>query len=90
MSQTIDKVSELEASLSLERSRLVGLCARITGDVDIAEDLAQETLLEAWRHQQICGTRNVCRNGFRALRVTSACAGIPKGIATRPTQFLLC
>lgn len=50
MSQTIDRVSELDASLSLERSRLVGLCARITGNVDIAEDLAQETLLEAWRH----------------------------------------
>jgi RNA polymerase sigma factor (sigma-70 family) len=26
------------------------LCARITDDVDAAEDLAQETLLEAWRH----------------------------------------
>jgi RNA polymerase sigma-70 factor (ECF subfamily) len=40
----------LEASLALERPRLVGLCARLTGRSDVAEDLAQETLLEAWRH----------------------------------------
>jgi RNA polymerase sigma-70 factor (ECF subfamily) len=33
-----------------ERPRLVGLCAGLTGDPFAAEDLAQETLLEAWRH----------------------------------------
>jgi RNA polymerase sigma factor (sigma-70 family) len=33
-----------------ERARLVRLCARLTGDPDVAEDLAQETLVEAWRH----------------------------------------
>jgi RNA polymerase sigma factor (sigma-70 family) len=33
-----------------ERARLVGLCATITGSSEAAEDLAQETLLEAWRH----------------------------------------
>lgn len=33
-----------------ERARLVRLCARLTGDPDVAEDLAQETLFEAWRH----------------------------------------
>ena len=32
-----------------ERRRLVGLCAAITRDRVAAEDLAQETLLEAWR-----------------------------------------
>ncbi|MGI8968654.1 MAG: RNA polymerase sigma factor [Chloroflexota bacterium] len=32
-----------------ERARIVGLCRRITGDADSAEDLAQETLAEAWR-----------------------------------------
>ncbi|MDX1934516.1 MAG: RNA polymerase sigma factor [Capsulimonadales bacterium] len=32
-----------------ERPRLVRLCARLTGSYDAAEDLAQETLLEAWR-----------------------------------------
>ncbi len=36
---------------SAERRRLVRLCARLTGDVDVAEDLAQEALLEAWRHE---------------------------------------
>jgi RNA polymerase sigma-70 factor (ECF subfamily) len=33
-----------------ERRRLVGLCARLTGDLDAAEDLAQEALLVAHRH----------------------------------------
>ena len=32
-----------------ERVRLVGLCRKLTGSVDAAEDLAQETLLLAWR-----------------------------------------
>ncbi|WP_161977573.1 RNA polymerase sigma factor [Dictyobacter kobayashii] len=34
-----------------ERARLVRLCARLTGDPGAAEDLAQETLLEAWRNR---------------------------------------
>lgn len=33
-----------------ERARLVRLCATITGSSEATEDLAQETLLEAWRH----------------------------------------
>src|SRR3954467_7707184 len=32
-----------------ERRRLTRLCAVLTGDSSAAEDLAQETLLEAWR-----------------------------------------
>jgi RNA polymerase sigma factor (sigma-70 family) len=40
-----------EATLPLERARLVRLCLQLTGDVDAAEDLAQETLYEAWRHR---------------------------------------
>jgi RNA polymerase sigma factor (sigma-70 family) len=32
------------------RRRLVRLCARLSGDREAAEDLAQETLLEAWRN----------------------------------------
>lgn len=32
-----------------ERARLVGLCGKLTGNYDVAEDLAQETLLLAWR-----------------------------------------
>lgn len=39
-----------EAMLVGERGRLVRLCTRLTGKPDVAEDLAQETLLEAWRN----------------------------------------
>jgi RNA polymerase sigma factor (sigma-70 family) len=35
--------------ITAERPRLVRLCRRLTGDHDAAEDLAQETLLIAWR-----------------------------------------
>jgi RNA polymerase sigma-70 factor (ECF subfamily) len=38
-----------EATLAGEQARLRGLCARLTGDPGAAEDLAQETMLEAWR-----------------------------------------
>lgn len=34
-----------------ERARLVTLCAHLSGSRAAADDLAQETLLEAWRHQ---------------------------------------
>ena len=66
-----------EAKLSAERARLVGLCARLIGDVDAAEDLAQETLIEAWRHRErlydpdgfsawtSAIARNVCRRWER-------------------------
>jgi RNA polymerase sigma factor (sigma-70 family) len=33
-----------------ERAALVRFCARFTGDPDAAEDLAQQALIEAWRH----------------------------------------
>ncbi len=61
-----------------ERPRLVRLCARITGDPEAADDLAQETLLEAWRHAHLLHdhegrwfwlaaiARNVCRRWTRA------------------------
>lgn len=42
--------SGMETKLACERPRLVRLCAKITGDSNAAEDLAQETLIEAWRH----------------------------------------
>jgi len=41
--------ASLDAALAEERARLVALCARLTGNADAAEDLAQETLVEAWR-----------------------------------------
>ena len=47
--QVSETTSILESVLPDERGRLVRLCARLAGDVDAAEDLAQETLLEAWR-----------------------------------------
>jgi RNA polymerase sigma-70 factor (ECF subfamily) len=37
--------------LAAERARLVRLCASVTGESAAAEDLAQETLLEAWRNR---------------------------------------
>jgi RNA polymerase sigma factor (sigma-70 family) len=43
-------VGEQVADPLVERTWLVRLCTRFTGDVDVAEDLAQETLLEAWQH----------------------------------------
>jgi len=40
-----------EITLSGERSRLVRLCTQLSGSSEAAEDLAQETLYEAWRHR---------------------------------------
>lgn len=60
-----------------ERRRLVRLCAAVTGDREAAEDLAQETLFEAWRNahklRDSSGAdrwlsaiaRNVCRRWAR-------------------------
>ena len=45
------KEFQVEGVLPSEWPRLVRLCAHFTGDRDAAEDLAQETLIEAWRHQ---------------------------------------
>src|SRR5436305_1501400 len=41
-----------EEALAGERTRIVGLCAALTGNVDVAEDLAQEVMLEAWRSME--------------------------------------
>jgi RNA polymerase sigma factor (sigma-70 family) len=60
-----------------QRRRLVRLCAMVSGDREAAEDLAQETLLEAWRnahklrdpsgaeHWLAAIARNVCRRWAR-------------------------
>jgi RNA polymerase sigma-70 factor (ECF subfamily) len=45
----VDVMAETALWRESERRRLVRLCATISGDRDAAEDLAQETLLEAWR-----------------------------------------
>lgn len=41
-----------DIALAGERAWLVRYCLRLVGDLDAAEDLAQETLLEAWRNRQ--------------------------------------
>ncbi len=41
-----------EDTTTSEREILVRFCARYTGDPIAAEDLAQKTLLEAWRHER--------------------------------------
>ena len=42
---------EGRAAFDGEWARLVRLCARLAGDASVAEDLAQETLVEAWRQR---------------------------------------
>ncbi len=56
------------------RAKLVRLCQALTGDRDAAEDLAQETLVEAWRH----------RNGLRDPEAADAwVAGIARNVCRR-------
>lgn len=47
---TVNDEGALQQLLAAERPRLLRLCAYLTGEPDAAEDLAQETLIEAWRH----------------------------------------
>jgi RNA polymerase sigma-70 factor (ECF subfamily) len=51
---------DFEAALLTDRAWLVRLCARLSGRAEAAEDLAQETLLEAWRnrHKLRCGSES--------------------------------
>src|SRR5919202_2662622 len=70
----------LETELERDRARLARLCASLTGDWDAAEDLAQETLLVAWRNlhklyapelrfKWLSGiARNVCRAWMQRQR----------------------
>ena len=67
----------VESVRPAERARLVRLCARLSGDPEVAEDLTQETLIEAWRHGDrlrdptgqaawlAAIARNVCRRWLR-------------------------
>jgi RNA polymerase sigma factor (sigma-70 family) len=77
-----------------ERARLVRLCAVLSGDGEAAEDLAQETLLEAWRHRHkvtdVRGAdrwltaiaRNVClRWGRTRGRLPEPVAELPEPVA---------
>ena len=51
LNQLPAEIFPIEGVLPSEWPRLVRLCAHFTGDRDAAEDLAQETLIEAWRQQ---------------------------------------
>ena len=74
------RMPDIQSLLADERPRLMHLCARLTGDGAAAEDLAQETLVEAWRHAHklrnpdarrawLTGiARNVCRRWARRQR----------------------
>ncbi len=67
-----------------ERVQLVRLCAVLVGDREVAEDLAQETLLEVWRHKHALRdqtrrtswlssiARNVCLRWLRERRRDTA------------------
>ncbi|MFN8492436.1 MAG: RNA polymerase sigma factor [Caldilineaceae bacterium] len=69
-----------ETFLASEQARLVRFCSYLTGDSHAAEDLAQETLLIAWRQRSqmtdpngitywlTAIARNVCRHYLRGQR----------------------
>ncbi len=68
----------LEGALRAERARLVNWCAYLTGNFAVAEDLAQETYVAAWRSVRrperveeygawLAGiARNICRSWRRS------------------------
>lgn len=86
---------QLQFLLSAERPRLVRLCAYLVGDADAAEDLAQETLFEAWRNidrlraadsfsHWLSGiARNLCARWLRTHRRDAAHA-----VPLDPTELL--
>jgi RNA polymerase sigma factor (sigma-70 family) len=45
-------LDEWEAAYQAEQAWLTHLCARFAGSYTVAEDLAQETWIEAWRHRE--------------------------------------
>jgi len=47
--QVLNEVLDFESLLAGERARLVRLCAWFSGNPEAAEDLAQETLIAAWK-----------------------------------------
>ncbi|GLV60518.1 hypothetical protein KDH_73370 [Dictyobacter sp. S3.2.2.5] len=85
-----DMLQDVETVLATERPRLLRLCTRITGNALVAEDMVQETLLEAWRHlddlrepekfaQWLSGiARNVCLRWLsRQARETAQSLELP-------------
>ncbi|MBO0783952.1 MAG: RNA polymerase sigma factor, partial [Ktedonobacteraceae bacterium] len=52
MQQQPGEITEAFLLPAEERAQLVGLCRKLTHNQDVAEDLAQETLLLAWRDKE--------------------------------------
>jgi RNA polymerase sigma factor (sigma-70 family) len=50
-----------------ERTRLVRFCRRLTGDADVAEDLAQDALIEAWRQAETLKNPQVWRTWLHGI-----------------------
>jgi RNA polymerase sigma-70 factor (ECF subfamily) len=50
-----------------ERTRLLRICRRLSGDREAAEDLAQETLLIAWRHRSRTGEAQASMAWLRGI-----------------------
>jgi RNA polymerase sigma-70 factor (ECF subfamily) len=63
----MEQVAALEAALPAERPRLVRLCARLSGAPEVAEDLAQETLVEAWRNLHKLADPRGCARWLSAI-----------------------
>ena len=94
----VGRTPEPEATMLSERARLVRLCARLTGDSDAAEDLAQETLVAAWRHERalrdplkraqwLSGiARNLCRQWARQHGRELARRAWPRSDEDTPSQ----
>jgi RNA polymerase sigma factor (sigma-70 family) len=71
---------DFETALARQRTRLVRLCAWFTGSPEAAEDLAQETLIAAWKNREQLHSpdklkpwisaiaRNICLNWSRGDR----------------------
>lgn len=88
MIMSIEPVIAWEPAFVRERPQLVRLCAALTGASEVAEDLAQETLVEAWRNVHklhdphglrpwlVAIARNVCLRWRRkAAQEAGQCAG---------------
>src|SRR5262245_25035564 len=79
----------LEGALRSERERLVRWCAYLTGNLAVAEDLAQETCAAAWRSAGrperadeygawLAGiARNICRSWRRSQLRETPHASLP-------------
>src|SRR2546428_834231 len=56
---TLEPMATLDDISARERDMLMRYCARFTGDPLVAEDLAQQTLFEAWQKSHTLHNRQV-------------------------------